>query len=77
MWAGELENGQEIDLGASSTIGSVSGSLPGVPVTVEVHPSSVRIVTPPGPQNQWRHLVLHNDGQKQVVIVVRWSTVRR
>lgn len=76
VWTGDLDTGQEIDLGSSSISGSLSGSLPGVPVTVEVHPSSVRIVSPPGTQNGWRHLVLHNDGKKQVMILVKWALVR-
>jgi len=76
VWTGDLDTGQEIDLGSSSVSGSVSGSLPGVPVTVEVHPSTVRIVGQPGTENGWRHLVLHNDGKKQVMILVKWAVVR-
>jgi serine/threonine protein kinase len=72
VWTGDLDPGQEIDLGAS-TAGSVTGALPGVPVNVDLHPSSVHVVTPPGPDNQWRHLVVRNDGLKQTVIVVKWS----
>ncbi|HTS29249.1 MAG TPA: protein kinase [Bryobacteraceae bacterium] len=73
VWTGDLDSGQEIDLGSSSAPGSLAGRLPGVPVNVEVHPSSVRVVTPPGEQNGWSHMVLHNDGKKQVMILVKWA----
>jgi hypothetical protein len=71
VWSGELEPGQEIDF--SSAAASVTGKLPGVPVTVEVHPSSVHVATAPGPENGWRRLVLQNGPKKQVMILVRWS----
>ena len=60
VWTGDLDAGQQIDLGAPSSAGSISSSLPGVPVTVEVHPPSVRVVTPLRPQKRlrWRHLVV-------------------
>jgi serine/threonine protein kinase len=73
LWTGELDAGQAIDLSASQNAAMVSGSLPGVPVSIEVHPPSVSIVTPPGPSNQWRRLVVRNDGKKQVVIVINWA----
>jgi hypothetical protein len=77
VWTGDLDTGQEIDLGSSAVASSVSGSLPGVPVVVEVHPNTVRIVSPPGAQNGWRHLVLHNDGKKQVLILVKWAVLSK
>jgi hypothetical protein len=77
VWSGELDTGQEVDLGSASIAGSVYGTLPGVPVTVEVHPSSVRVLTPPGPENGWSHLVLHNDGKKQMLILVKWALANK
>jgi len=77
VWTGDLDTGQEIDLGSISVSGSVSGSLPGVPVTVEVHPNTVRVVSQPGTENGWRHLVLHNDGKKQVMILVKWTVANK
>jgi hypothetical protein len=76
VWTGDLDPGQEIDLTAKQSAGSISGALPGVPVSIEVHPTSVKVVTPPGDGNQWRRLVLRNDGKKQaVVIVVNWAVI--
>jgi hypothetical protein len=75
-WTGELDSGQEIDLGAPAK-GSVAGAFPGVPVTVAVSPSAVRIVTPLGAQNGWRHLVVHNDGKKQILILAKWSVINK
>jgi serine/threonine protein kinase len=76
VWAGELETGQQIDLGADSGIGSISGGLPGVPVTIEIHPMNLEVVSPPGPDNQWHHLVVRNRGQKLAVIVVKWVRIK-
>jgi serine/threonine protein kinase len=75
VWTGDLDSDQEIDLTAKQTAGAVSGALPGVPVSIEVHPTSVKVVTPPAAGNQWRRLVLRNDGKKQVVIVVNWAII--
>ena len=77
VWTGELEAGQEIDLTAKDAAGSASGSLPGVPVSIEVHPTSVHVVTPPGPANQWRRLVVRNDGKKVAVVLMNWKVTGR
>ncbi len=77
VWTGTLDPGQEIDLDTSTGAGVVSGSLPGVPVSVEVHPSSIRIVTAPGPDNHWRKITVQNDNTKRSIVVVRWSLLRR
>lgn len=75
VWTGELEPGQDIDLGGSSASGSVSGKLPGVPVKFEVHPASLHVSIPPGPGNQWRRLVVHNTGRRLVVVVINWALI--
>jgi serine/threonine-protein kinase len=73
-WTGELDYGAQLDMGGGAAAG-VTGALPGIPVQIDdVHPSSVHIVTAPGPENGWRRLVLRNDGAKQAMVVVRWST---
>jgi serine/threonine protein kinase len=69
VWTRDLDAGEEIDLGAKA------GSLPGVPVSIEIHPPSVHVVIPPGPGNQWRRLVVRNDGKKQVAVVVNWAVI--
>lgn len=73
VWTGDLEPGQEIDLGSRAS--SASGALPGVPVAIEVHPSSVQVVTPPGSGNHWRKLVIRNEGTKQVIVLVKWTVI--
>ena len=77
VWTGELEPGEAIDFSAKDAAGSVSGSLPGVPVSIEVHPTSVHVVTSPAAANQWRRLVVRNDGKKQPVVLVNWTVVPR
>jgi serine/threonine protein kinase len=75
VWTGELDVGQELDLSAKSA--AISGSLPGVPVTIEVHPSSLTIIAAPSAANQWRRLVVRNEGRKQVAIMVNWALISR
>ena len=76
VWTGDLDTGQEIDFGSRSGVASsASGTLPGVPVTIEVHPSNVRVVTPPSPGNHWRQLVIRNEGKKQVMVLVKWALI--
>ncbi|HUI54342.1 MAG TPA: protein kinase [Bryobacteraceae bacterium] len=73
IWTGELEPGQVLDMTAAVSRTSVSGALPGEPVSIEIHPDSVHIVTPPSATNKWRTLVVRNEGRvRQVSIVVSW-----
>jgi len=73
IWTGELEPGQVLDMTAAGSRASVSGALPGEAISVEIHPDSVHVVTPPGPANKWRTLVVRNEGKvRQVSIVVSW-----
>jgi serine/threonine protein kinase len=71
----DLDAGQEIDLSSTQTAVPVTGSLPGVQVSIEVHPPGVRVVTPPGASNKWRRLVLHNDEKLRVLVVVNWAII--
>jgi serine/threonine protein kinase len=73
VWTGELEPGQEADLTAKNGTSSVSGPLPGVPISIEVHPTAVHVVTAPSPANQWRRLVVQNEGKKVAVVIVNWK----
>ncbi|HLK69515.1 MAG TPA: protein kinase [Bryobacteraceae bacterium] len=74
-WTGDLDANQELDLGSNS---GVTGTLPGVPITItEVHPTTVQVVSPPGPQNQWRHLVVRNDGSRKSYILVKWALAKK
>jgi hypothetical protein len=77
VWSGDLEPGQEIDLGSKDVAASVSGALPGVPVSIELHPASLQVVTPPSAANEWRHLTIRNAGKKQVIVLVTWTAVPR
>jgi len=75
VWVGELDPAQVLDLAANSSSGTVSGMLPGVPVSIEIHPDTVHAITPPGAENRWRSLVVRNDGKRQVTVVVSWHVV--
>jgi hypothetical protein len=63
--------------GKTSSTGSVSSELPGVPVKIQLVPSSARVVETPGPQNRWKRLVISSGDTKQLrMIVIRWEVAR-
>lgn len=73
IWTGNLAPGGDliIDGGTAST-GSLTGALPGVPVSVEVHPPDGLSVTA---SSDGRRLTIHNaaDGKPQAIISIRWT----
>lgn len=75
IWTGDLDAGQQLDMTAAAS--GTTGSLPGVPVNIEVHPPSIHVVVAPGPDNGWKKLVVRNDGSKRVAIIVEWSVIRK
>jgi hypothetical protein len=78
MWSGRLErNGLITITGNTASNGTVTqGSLPGVPVTVQVEPAeSVGVAEAPGPSNGWTKIVLRSRVSRAVVVTVHWKTL--
>ena len=77
VWTGDIDPGQIIDLTSAAASDSVTGALPGVPVKIEVHPTSVHVVTAPDASNNWRKLVVRDDGKRPSAILVNWTVISR
>ena len=77
VWTGELEaSGQLAIDGKMSSTGSVSSELPGVPVKIQLWPSSARLIGMPGPENRYKRVVVASGERKQLRIIIRWEVVR-
>ena len=77
VWTGELEANTQLAInGKRSSTGSVSSELPGVPVRLQLWPSSARLVEAPGPQNGWKRVVIASGERKQLRIIIRWEVIR-
>jgi len=75
VWTGELEPNSQLAIdGKSSSTGSVTSELPGVPVRIQLTPSSARVVEAPGPQNRWKRLIIAT-GDKRVRVLIRWEVI--
>jgi len=63
-----LENGH-------ASQGTLNGSLPGVPVIIEVEPKDIGVVEAPSPSNRWQKLVLRSRRNMNVVVTIRWRVL--
>jgi hypothetical protein len=76
IWSGTLPPGGDLTIdGGTASIGVITGTLPGVPVTVEVHPDSLTLTTTPDAGNSWKRLTIHNapNGTAQAIISIKWT----
>jgi len=78
VWTGNLEADRILTIqdGQYPSVGSLDGSLPGVPVQIQLTPASVSVVTAPGPENDWKLLVISSGGQPTRRITIRWSALQ-
>jgi hypothetical protein len=78
VWSGKLQkNGFLVIDGETASAGTVRGSLPGVPVAIEVTPSDLGVTEAPGPGNGWRKVVLRSPANRHIVVSVRWRVTGR
>ena len=76
IWSGQLEKDKVLTIdGASASNGTLRGALPGVPVMVEVTPSTVGVAEMPGPTNGWKRIVLRSRNNSNVVVTVKWTVL--
>jgi TonB family protein len=72
-WSGALKKNLLVVVeGNQATEGSVMGSLPGVPVTVQVDTKDVALVDSPGPGGGWKKLSFRSTKNMNSVVVIRW-----
>lgn len=75
VWEGPVDGADLIEIqDGSSNRGSVSGTLPGVPVMVQAFPANaVTIAVAPSPSNAWRRIVLRVKAKGVKKVTVRWA----
>ena len=73
-WTGRMQKNALLIIGESKpSFGTLEGALPGIPVTIEVEPSSVQVREAPGERNGWKQLMLYSGDQRYSSITVRWK----
>jgi hypothetical protein len=76
IWSGKMEKGDTITLdGSTASQGTLNGSLPGVPVMVDIQPNDMGIAEAPGPSNGWKRLVLRTQKKRNIVVTITWKTL--
>lgn len=76
IWSGQLEKGAAISIsGNQSSVGTVNGALPGVPVLIEVDPKDVGVAEAPGPSNGWKGFSLRSRKGRHTVVTIRWRVL--
>jgi len=77
IWSGRLDRESLLVIdGKHASRGTVSTSLPGVPVSIEVEPADIEVRTMPGPENGWRRLVLSSGDKRYSAIKIHWRLRR-
>ncbi len=72
-WHGQLPADSVLTIhdGKYASPGSLSASLPAVPMKIELEPRDLTLVTAPGPENDWKLLVIHSK-EPRTEITIRW-----
>jgi len=74
VWSGRMQRNSVLVISeGKASFGAVEGRLPGIPVTIEVEPSSVAIREAPGEGNGWKQLMLYSGDQRYSTITIRWK----
>lgn len=73
-WSGKLKKNEAVAIdGTGASTGTLQGSLPGVPVMIEIEPKEIGVAEAPGPGNGWRRLVLRSRADRNMVVTIRWQ----
>src|SRR5260370_633119 len=73
-WSGHLDkNGAVVIEGPTTQSGTVNGSLPGVPVMIDVDTKEFAIAEAPSPSNGWKRLVIRSRRKVHSVVTIRWT----
>lgn len=75
FWTGVVRGSQLVSIrDGRPNVGSLVGRLPGVPCTAEAEDAAhVAILDPPGPQNNYRNLLIKVTGNGAFRVAVRWT----
>ena len=76
-WSGNLEKNAILVLAPpKASVGSISGELPGKPVSIEVEPKEVIIRQRPNEENGYKLLMLQSGSNRFTSITIRWKTIQ-
>lgn len=76
-WTGQLNTNTILVISEDkASFGSLNGSLPGVPVKIEVEPASVKIRQAPSSDNDWSRIMLHNGDERLTTVTIRWTSTK-
>jgi tRNA A-37 threonylcarbamoyl transferase component Bud32 len=74
VWKGNLGRNAILVITADkASIGTVSGELPGRPVSIKVEPGELVVRNPPGEANKWKQIMLHSGNSRYSTIAIHWS----
>jgi hypothetical protein len=75
VWEGPVDGADLIDIqDGSPNRGSLTGTLPGVPIMVQAFPANdVTIAVAPSPSNGWKRIVLRVRAKGLKKVTVRWA----
>jgi len=77
IWTGRLDrNSVLVITQRQASVGSIVGELPGVPVSIELDPADLVVRQMPGPQNQWKQIILYSGPNRYRSITLYWKTLR-
>jgi eukaryotic-like serine/threonine-protein kinase len=75
-WSGQLEKNAVLVLAPpKASVGSVTGELPGKPVSIEVEPKEVIIRQRPNEANGYKILMLQSGSNRFTSITIYWKTI--
>jgi serine/threonine protein kinase len=76
VWSGELPKNAVLVIDEQQvSIGSITGSLPGKPVQIEVTPKDIKVRQAPDPANAWKLIILYSGNQKYSSITINWRVI--
>jgi hypothetical protein len=76
MWSGKLDRNAVVTIdGSSVTTGTLTGSLPGVPVTLETDLTNIGFAEMPSPSNGWKKVSLRSKKSQNIVVNIRWRVI--
>jgi len=77
-WSGRLaKDGALVIDGNSTQEGVLNGSLPGVPVMIDIDTKEFAIAEAPSPSNGWKRLVIRSRRKTHSVVSIRWTVMQQ
>lgn len=76
MWSGKLDRNAVVTIdGNGASSGTLTGTLPGVPVTIETDLTNIGFAEMPSPSNGWKKVSLRSKKSQNIVVNIRWRVI--